>query len=109
MEHPESSVSGHFMNAILIALHVIYLVGAICFIVFPFDRNRIRAPWARWVFWAIAVLTLILAVNGLANDLRVLPYHTLSGIRGSILGLLFTLIVSGQLCGQKVTQNEHIA
>ena len=96
------------MNTILIILHIIYLIGAVCFIVFPFDRSRVRDWWARWVFWAVAALVLVLAVNGFASDLKLLPYHMLTGIRGFVLGLLFTLIVSGQLGGRKISTNEHV-
>jgi hypothetical protein len=97
------------MNAIHIVLHVIYLVGAVCFIVFPFDRSRVRAPWARWIFWAVAALALALAVNGFGWDLQLWSYHLLSGIRGFALGLIFALIVSGQLSGKKILPNENAA
>ena len=85
------------MNAIHLVLHVIYLVGAVCFIVFPFDRSRIRAPWARWIFWTVAVLVLVLAVNGFGWDLQLWSYHILSDIRGLCFGVNIALIVSGQL------------
>jgi hypothetical protein len=97
------------MNAIHMILHFVYLAGAILFIVAPFDRSRVRAPWARWVIWTVAALVLVLAVDGFASDLEILPYRLLSGVRGFVLGLLFALIVSGQLSGRKISPNETAA
>ena len=90
-------------------LNVIFLIGAICVALFPFDRSRIRAPWARWAFFTIAALTLFMGISGVGADLRLWPSPNYSGghlsaIRGFILGLFFALIVSGQLRGRKASQ-----
>jgi hypothetical protein len=95
------------MNIIHTVLHFIYLVGAICFIVFPFDRSRVRAPWARWVFWTVAAIILVLAVDGFAENLQLLRPVLQSSLRGFVLGLLFALIVSGQLSGRKISANDQ--
>jgi hypothetical protein len=95
------------MNATHTVLHFIYLVGAICFIVSPFDRSRVRAPWSRWVSWTVAAVILVLAVDGFAEKLQLLPPILWSSIGGFALGLLFTLIVSGQLSGRKISANDR--
>ncbi len=94
-----------------IVFHVVYLVGAICLAAFPYDRSRQRASWARWLFFGAAFSALILAADGLIVDLRVsLPIWAacvrglVSMIRGFALGLLFALIVSGELSGKVVKQ-----
>jgi hypothetical protein len=89
-------------------LQVIFVLGAVCMAVFPFDRKRVRAPWARWVFFTIAGLLLFLGAWGLGAMFRLWATPDYFGvfranIRGFILGLFFSLIVSGQLLGRKVS------
>lgn len=88
---------------LLIILHIVYVVGAVCCVFLPLDQSRVRAPWARWIFWVVAILLVTLGLDGFAEDLHLWPYHILPGIRGFVLGLLFVLIVSGQFGGRKIT------
>ena len=87
---------------LLIFLHIVYVVGAICCIFIPLDKSRTREAWSRWIFWIISVILLILGLDGFAEDLHLWTYHMLSGIRGFGIGLLIVLLISGQLGGRKI-------
>jgi len=102
-------------NPLLITVHIIYLIGSILCAVFPFSGSRHRAPWARWSFFAAALLLMVTAVCGLAVDFHVpLPIRpeTLIGlgfmIRGFVLGLFFALIASRELNGKKIVTNTRL-
>jgi hypothetical protein len=81
------------------------------FFALPFERSRLRAPWARCVCFTISGLFLILAACGLALDvhlwnppepLRSNLEHYLEGLRGFLLGCVFVSLISGELIGRKI-------
>jgi len=76
----------------------------------PFSRKRSRAPWARWIFFTVAALFIVLAVCGGAlefqlwvpsNNIRLETERQLQGIRGILLGCVFVLFVSREFYGRK--------
>jgi len=107
------------MNAtaiFLIGIHIIYFCGSILFAYFPLDRSRERAPWARWLFFTVALLVMLLALHGFAADFHFslplprLPFWLAEFvIQGFVLGVIFALIVSGQLYGKKLVRSEVAA
>ncbi|HET8546671.1 MAG TPA: hypothetical protein VFL57_01630 [Bryobacteraceae bacterium] len=100
-----------------IVLHVFYLLcGIYSYTVYAFDRSRQRAPWARWLFLAAGCSLVIRAACGFAIDFHVWPPVLARCLRdlkslvgGFIVGLLFALIVSGELTGKKVVKDEVAA
>ena len=99
-------------------IHFIYFGTAVSFVIMSFKRSRVRAVWARSIFFTISGLFMIMAVCGLAvdlhywnlskHDLSQLEYH-LQAIRGFVLGCAFVLLVSGELVGKKVLKDEAVA
>ncbi len=99
-------------------INAFFLVAAISFFVFPLLGSRTRAPrapWVRWLFFAVGASVLILAFCGFASDVGIsLPISSwrlwgyLSAVRGFIMGLLFALIVSGEFFGKKLPNNAGI-
>ncbi|MDB6125402.1 MAG: hypothetical protein JWQ71_4395 [Pedosphaera sp.] len=86
---------------------------SILFALFPFDKRRIRASWAKYVFLAFSVLGFLVGVANLALRLHLVvldqesvgPVNVvLVGMMGMAIGLAFTLVVSGQLTGAKRAQ-----
>jgi len=82
------------------------------FVVFgliPFDKGRLRAPWARLVFLLVAAIGLLWALFHLAMHLRAFApaidssrprLVVSSAVGGLLLGLVVSLILSGQLLGK---------
>jgi hypothetical protein len=96
-------------------IHILYFGSAVAIAIVPFQHSRSRAAWARWIFFAIAGLFLVLAVCGVALDfqlwnpstpVRSETEHYLEGVRGFLLGCVFVLLVSGQLFGKKIVKDE---
>ena len=77
---------------------------------FPFDRARDRANWAKTLFVLTGVIGCAMGATRLALDVRWLQIgdrptrelHILLGqVGGLLLGFIFALIISGQLIGRK--------
>ena len=88
------------------ALIVLFVV----FGLFPFDKTRLRAPWARSLFLLVATIGVSWELFHLAMHLRVFapgidssrPILVVSsGIGGLLLGFVVALIISGQLLGKR--------
>jgi membrane protease YdiL (CAAX protease family) len=93
-----------------IVANLIFIACAILFAIFPFDKSRARAVWATWIFLAFSALALVIGVINIALKLHWIvleqdweePLHViLVGMMGVAIGLVFTLVVSGQLMGTK--------
>lgn len=83
----------------------------------PFDKKRVRAGWSRLAFGIIGVVGVSHGVVRLAWDLGWFALGTVASRRledylcmvsGVILGLLFSLILSGQLTGKKQPPNTAL-
>jgi hypothetical protein len=97
--------------------YIIFLVSAVAFAMRPFTRRSPRETWARVTFFAIAVLFLILGVCGLLIRLN---YWSLSrpefsefryasqAVLGFIMGCCFTLLVSGNLFGNRILPEKKL-
>jgi hypothetical protein len=93
-----------------IILHCILIIGfALCALI-PLDRTHNRGRWANRVFLICAVLGIVKEVADIAWEMHRLEFgertyivlNSSSG--GFILGLIFALVLSGQLFGTR--QNE---
>jgi hypothetical protein len=95
----------------LIVFDSIKTICCVILIFVPFDRKRVRARWAKLVFFICGIVGTGRGVFCLAWDLGwfslgreinhrldVLLYHFVDGL---ILGFLLSLIFSGQLTGIK--------
>jgi hypothetical protein len=101
-----------------IIIQAIGIVGFILFIIFPFDKRRIRAQWAKFVFVISGLLGIIMLAVYMMLDTRCLVIHNqttykivhmeLAQTGGIILGFIFSLIFSGQLTGTKRTPNTAL-
>ncbi len=86
------------------------IAGSIAFGLIPLDKKRIRAPWANRVFIITAIIGVAEGSVELAWDVdwfslssggsRLLE-AVLQTVGGLVLGFIFSLILSGQLCGTK--------
>jgi hypothetical protein len=103
------------MNA-HIAFDIVLMIGFIYLAFIPFDKKRVRAPWAKSAFVICAVVGIIREAVGLALHLGFLgPDDRVSGVMemfrhlasGVCLGILFSLILSGQLNGKKIVGEEN--
>jgi hypothetical protein len=86
------------------------IAGCACFASFPLDSKRVRARWAKLLPVATGLVGIANGVLSLNLDARWLvlstnAYYKLDRgrylIDGVILGLIFSLICSGQLKGTK--------
>ena len=93
-----------------IVIDFIIIAGCAFFGFVPFDKKRIRTGWAKKVFGIIAIIGIARGIVELAWDLGWFTLGSEVGHRlddylymvsGVILGLLFSLILSGQLSGTK--------
>ena len=95
--------------------NVAIVAGSLCFVCFPLDRKRVRAPWAKllmviggFVGFASGTVGVLLATERLAAS-RAAVYGLYSAVyltQGAFLGIIISLIASGQLLGQKVVKPE---
>jgi hypothetical protein len=98
-----------------IVTHLIYIGSSVCFGSFPFDRSRLRAPWANRVALTIAGILMIMGGYGLILDLEVwnpsrqVQSHLgylIQGMGGFLLGCVFALFASGELMGKKIEKDD---
>jgi hypothetical protein len=91
------------------------IAGFCCFACAAFDIRRFRALWAKSVFIISATVGIANGVVELAWDSRWFVLGPddgrqltiwLSVINGLLLGLIFSLILSGQLRGIKQVTNQ---
>jgi len=96
-------------------LYVIYLLGGVVLGAVPFDRKKTRTAWARVVFALSAIILVFIGASEVPRHYRVCVLssvaeygfsHTLSLLRGVILGFLLTLVFSGELVGRKRTPED---
>ena len=94
---------------------VVIVVGSLCFACFPLDRKRVRAPWAKLLMVIGGFVGLASGTVGvlLATDRLAVSRATVYGLyaaeylsQGLFLGIIVSLIASGQLRGQKVVKPE---
>jgi hypothetical protein len=97
--------------------HIIYLGAAIGFAGMPFRRSYSCDAWARWIFFTVAGIFIIMGGCGLALDLHYWDFsrHELYAfgsfmqvIRGFIIGCAFTLLVSGNIFRKKALKDEPV-
>lgn len=98
------------MNTRLI-FRCIVIVLFIIFAFVPFIAGRVRARWAKRLFFIIAVLGVaVVSFNVALEDLRLFTPDSqmnrailvmTSAAEGLILGFIFSLIMSGQLFGKE--------
>jgi hypothetical protein len=78
----------------------------------PFDKKRTRANWAKLAFGTIAAIGIAHGIVRLAWDLNWFTVGAEAGRKlddylymssGVILGFLFSLILSGELTGKKLS------
>jgi hypothetical protein len=97
------------MNPVIIR-DCIIMVGCAMIGFFPFNKKCVRAGWAKLVFVIIAVVGVSGEVVQLAIDSAWFTLGATAGrilqdylymVNGVILGLVISLILSGQLAGKK--------
>jgi hypothetical protein len=107
------SIQG-FMHFNLTTLAHLTLAVLGCFFPFiVFDKSRIRALWAKWSFMMIGLFCAIIGVVKIAASFGWIHFTTeisiwrekyiLASMGGFVLGLFFTIIISGELLGKKIT------
>jgi hypothetical protein len=93
-----------------VVIDCLIIAGFAFFGFLPFDKKRIRVGWAKFVFGIISVTGITDGVVRLAWDLGWFALGSNASSRfngylymvgGVILGLIFSLILSGQLTGTK--------
>jgi hypothetical protein len=98
-----------------IVIDCIYIIGFSILAFAPFDKKRIRAPWAKLVFAISSIIGITKGVVGLMWEMSWFTlgkeasyrldslFHMVGGL---LLGFLFSLIFSGQLSGVKRVEQE---
>ena len=98
--------------------HIFELGIAVVFVALAFFPRRPIAAWSRWLYFAIALFFAFQAVFGFVLDAHVVELskdghgiyaRCMQLARGFILGCFFALFVSGNIVGQKISNNERIA
>src|SRR6266849_8057755 len=93
-----------------VILNCVIIVGITCFLFLSFNSARTRARWAKLailscglVGLARGIVGLVLAVGWLAPGERTtdMLHATLSLASGFLIGLIFSLVLSGQLLGRR--------
>lgn len=93
-----------------IVIDCIFLVCVAYFGFFGFGRKRVRANWAKCIFAACGLIGITKGVVSMALDLGWIEISSnanyvvrseLDKVEGLLLGLIISLIVSGQFLGTK--------
>ena len=99
------------MTNLNLVMPSVVIAGSVIFAFVPFDRERIRERWAKWVFAAGATIGIVDGATELAWNLAWFELNSeassqLGGLlsfgRGMFLGLILSLVFSGQLTGKKI-------
>lgn len=96
----------HYVDLVLV-------VACALFACIPLDRKRTRACWANWVFVVVGTIGVAMSLLRISMDLQWIAlgadaaYRVHGGlhfIRGLLLGLVVSLILSRELLGAKKQQ-----
>jgi hypothetical protein len=100
-------------STIIDSLVVLIFIGWV--LVFPLQKSRVRARWAKAAFIIAGLLGIAMGVLNVLLDIHWFDrsyVHTvhvvLRFIDGLLLGFIFSLILSGQFRGTKRDEN-HVA